>query len=83
MTKLVAETDAIGAAAKSGNLDAVKAQWLKVAEACGACHGGPAKSGGKFRFEEPVVKSGALAACFSIAAQIRCGVAGMSMCRTP
>ena len=53
MTKLVAETDAIGAAAKSGNLDAVKAQWLKVAEACGACHGGPAKSGGKFRFEEP------------------------------
>ena len=53
MTKLVAETDAIGAAARSGNLDAVKAQWLKVAEACGACHGGPAKSGGKFRFEEP------------------------------
>ena len=40
-------------AARSGNLDAVKAQWLKVAEACGACHGGPAKSGGKFRFEEP------------------------------
>ena len=53
LTKLVAETDAIGAAARSGNLDAVKAQWLKVAEACGACHGGPAKSGGKFRFEEP------------------------------
>ena len=53
LTKLVTETDAIGAAAKSGNLDAVKAQWLKVAEACGACHGGPAKSGGKFRFEEP------------------------------
>jgi cytochrome c556 len=53
MTKLVAETDATGAAARSGNLDAVKAQWLKVAEACGACHGGPTKSGGKFRFEEP------------------------------
>jgi cytochrome c556 len=53
LTKMVAETDAIGAAAKSGNLDAVKAQWLKVAEACGACHGGPTKSGGKFRFEEP------------------------------
>jgi cytochrome c556 len=53
LTKLIAETDAIGAAAKSGNLDAVKAQWLKVAEACGGCHGGPAKSGGKFRFEEP------------------------------
>jgi cytochrome c556 len=53
LTKMVAETDAIGAAARSGNLDAVKAQWLKVAEACGACHGGPTKSGGKFRFEEP------------------------------
>ena len=53
LTKLVAETDAIGAAARSGNLDAVKAQWLKVAEACGTCHGGPTKSGGKFRFEEP------------------------------
>ena len=53
LTKMVAETDAMGAAAKSGNLDAVKAQWLKVAEACGGCHGGPTKSGGKFRFEEP------------------------------
>ena len=53
LTKLVTETDAIGAAAKTGNLDAVKAQWLKVAEACGTCHGGPVKSGGKFRFEEP------------------------------
>lgn len=53
LTRLIAETDAIGNAAKSGNLDAVKAQWLKVAEACGACHGGPIKSGGKFRFEEP------------------------------
>jgi cytochrome c556 len=53
LTKMVAETDAIGAAAKTGNLDAVKAQWLKVAEACGGCHGGPTKSGGKFRFEEP------------------------------
>jgi cytochrome c556 len=53
LTKLITDTDAIGAAARSGNLDAVKAQWLKVAESCGGCHGGPAKSGGKFRFEEP------------------------------
>ncbi|MBV9346337.1 MAG: cytochrome c [Pseudolabrys sp.] len=53
LMRLITETDAIGSAAKSGNLDAVKAQWLKVAEACGGCHGGPAKSGGKFRFEEP------------------------------
>lgn len=49
---LVAETVALGNAAKSGNVEAVKAQWPRVAEACGACHGGPKKSGGKFRFEE-------------------------------
>jgi cytochrome c553 len=30
----------------------MKAAWPKIAEACGACHGGPSKSGGKFRFEE-------------------------------
>jgi cytochrome c556 len=49
---LVTSTNALGEAAKSGKADAVKAQFAKVAEACGACHGGPAKSGGKFRFEE-------------------------------
>lgn len=49
---LAKETAAFGDAAKSGNVEAMKAQWAKVAEACGACHGGPAKSGGKFRFEE-------------------------------
>lgn len=49
---LIKETAALGDAAKAGNLDAVKAAWPKVAQACGACHGGPAKSGGKFRFEE-------------------------------
>lgn len=49
---LIAETATLGDAAKGGNVDAVKAQWPKVAEACGACHGGPKKSGGKFRFEE-------------------------------
>lgn len=49
---LIAETETLGDAAKSGNADAVKTQWPKVAEACGACHGGPKKSGGKFRFEE-------------------------------
>jgi cytochrome c556 len=52
MTALIAETDAMAAAAKSGNVEAVKAQWPKLAEACGGCHGGPPKSGGKFRFEE-------------------------------
>lgn len=52
LTKLIADTDGVAAAAKSGNLDGVKAQWLKVAESCGGCHGGPPKAGGKFRFEE-------------------------------
>jgi len=52
INKLAAETTAFGVAAKAGNADAMKASWAKVAEACGACHGAPAKSGGKFRYEE-------------------------------
>jgi len=50
---MIKETDALGEVAKNGNLDAFKAQWAKVGEACGGCHGGPAKSGGKFRVEVP------------------------------
>jgi len=38
--------------AKKGDLEKVKADWTNTAKACGACHGGPKKSGGKFRFEE-------------------------------
>ncbi len=53
LAALVTETTALSDAAKSGNLDAVKAQWQKTAQACGGCHGGQPKSGGKFRFEEP------------------------------
>lgn len=49
---LITETNAMGVAAKSGNVDTIKAQFAKIAKACGACHGGPTKSGGKFRFEE-------------------------------
>ncbi len=52
MAALIAENNAMAEAAKSGNVAAVKAQWPKLAEACGGCHGGPPKSGGKFRFEE-------------------------------
>lgn len=48
---LVSETDKLGEAAKSGSLDAFKAQWAAVGKACGGCHGGLIKSGGKFRFE--------------------------------
>lgn len=49
---IVKDTAAFGEAANAGNLDAMKAAWTKVAQDCGACHGGPSKSGGKFRFEE-------------------------------
>lgn len=52
INEMVKETAALGEAAKANNLDGVKAAWPKVAQACGACHGGPAKSGGKFRIEE-------------------------------
>lgn len=52
INEMVKETAALGEAAKANNLDGVKAAWPKVAQACGACHGGPAKSGGKFRTEE-------------------------------
>lgn len=52
INEMIKETAALGDAAKANNLDGVKAAWPKVAQACGACHGGPAKSGGKFRIEE-------------------------------
>jgi cytochrome c556 len=50
--KLVEETDKLGQIAARGNLDEVKAQVAVVGQACAGCHGGPTKSGGKFRFEE-------------------------------
>jgi cytochrome c556 len=43
-------TKAIGEDAKSGDAEKVKADWTDLAKACGACHGGPEESGGKFRF---------------------------------
>lgn len=49
---LIDATNALGEAAKTGDLDKVKAEWQTVSKACGACHGGPKKAGGKFRFEE-------------------------------
>jgi cytochrome c556 len=52
LTTLINATNAIGEAAKSGDAEKVKADWAAVAKACGACHGGPKNSGGKFRFEE-------------------------------
>jgi len=49
---LMDATKQIGEDAKSGDVDKVKADWTSLAKACGGCHGGPKKSGGKFRFEE-------------------------------
>jgi len=49
--KLAEETDKLGQIAARGNLDEVKAQVAVVGQACAGCHGGPVKSGGKFRFE--------------------------------
>jgi cytochrome c556 len=52
LTALIDGSDAIGDDAKKGDLEKVKADWTNLAKACGACHGGPEKSGGKFRFEK-------------------------------
>ena len=53
VAKLAGETEKLGEVAKGGNLDAYKVQFTAVFQACGGCHDGPAKSGGKFRFEAP------------------------------
>ena len=52
LTALADATRTIGEDAKKGDVAKVKGDWTEFAKACGACHGGPKKSGGKFRFEE-------------------------------
>jgi len=49
---LLDASTALAADAKAGNVQKVKADWTDLAKACGGCHGGPTKSGGKFRFEK-------------------------------
>lgn len=49
---LIDATNILADDAKKGDVEKVKADWTNTAKACGACHGGPKKSGGKFRFEE-------------------------------
>ena len=51
VAKLVAETSKFADLAASGKRDEARAQAAPLIEACFSCHGGPAKSGGKFRFE--------------------------------
>ena len=52
LTALVDASQKLSDDAKRGDLEKVKADWTVAAKACGACHGGPKKSGGKFRFDE-------------------------------
>ena len=50
-TALIEETQKLANAAKTGDIEAVKAQYANVSRSCGGCHGGPRPSGGTFRFE--------------------------------
>jgi cytochrome c556 len=52
LTALADASKALADDAKAGNVEKVKADWTNLAKACGGCHGGPVKSGGKFRFEK-------------------------------
>lgn len=46
------EAEKLEAVAKTGNVEATKAQVGATFQACLTCHGGPEKSGGKFRTEK-------------------------------
>jgi len=50
--KLVAESAKLVDAAKTGNIDTFRAQFKVYVGACGGCHDGPKKDGGKFRYAE-------------------------------
>jgi len=52
MKAMMDANDALAEDAKKGDVVKVKADWTAFAKACGDCHGGPNKAGGKFRFEE-------------------------------
>jgi len=49
--KLVDEAEKLASIAATGDADAIKAQIAVVGPACGGCHGGQGKTGGKFRTE--------------------------------
>lgn len=49
--KLIAESAKLIDATKSQDYETFQAQFKAYAAACGGCHDGPKKSGGKFRFE--------------------------------
>lgn len=49
--KLVEESEKLIAAAKSKDVQTFRTQFKAYGTACGACHGGPKKTGGKYRFK--------------------------------
>lgn len=49
-TQLADESGKLLAAAKANDLAGFKAQFKAYASACGGCHEGPSKDGGKFRY---------------------------------
>ena len=48
---LIEESQKLADAARTGDMEAVKAQYANVSRTCGGCHGGLRPSGGTFRFE--------------------------------
>lgn len=50
--KLVEESAKLVEVAKTNDIEALRAQFKVYAAACGGCHEGPSKSGGKFRHEK-------------------------------
>jgi len=52
LATLINASKALTDDANAGSVEKVKADWTNLAKACGGCHGGPVKSGGKFRFEK-------------------------------
>jgi cytochrome c556 len=52
LTALADASTTMSEDAKKGDVEKVKADWTKLAKACGACHGGKVDEGGKFRFEK-------------------------------
>lgn len=48
--KLVQESGKLVEAANSGDIEAFRAQFKVYGAACGGCHEGPSKLGGKFRY---------------------------------
>ncbi len=51
--KLATEAEKLVAATKTNDIDIFRTQFKEFGQACGGCHKGPKKEGGKFRFPKP------------------------------